>query len=145
MENSGLSYPGARGSTGAKDKRQAQASLLTVLAADSNGLHRTTTPDAIEAILSSEEIISENGDLLGLEEQCVDEEQAQHLAAVILKRIHARLPGRIHQLAVKVTDNAVVLAGHCSTYYSKQLAQHAAMGVLNYQRLVNNISVRTVR
>lgn len=63
------------------------------------------------------------------------------LANLILNRIESRLPGRIRHLTVYTTANAVVLAGQCSTFYTKQLAQHAAMGVLEYERLINNIDV----
>jgi len=34
-----------------------------------------------------------------------------------------------------------VLEGECSTYYSKQLAQHAALGVLEDEPLENTIVV----
>ncbi|MEM8943739.1 MAG: BON domain-containing protein [Planctomycetota bacterium] len=64
------------------------------------------------------------------------------LAELILQRIEAQLPGRIRHLTVFTTENAVILAGQCSTFYSKQLAQHAAMGVLDYEQLINNIDVR---
>ena len=30
-------------------------------------------------------------------------------------------------------------------YYSKQMAQHVAMGVLEYERLINNIDVTNER
>jgi len=60
----------------------------------------------------------------------------------ILTRIESRLPGRIRGLSVSIADGAVVLRGQCSTYYTKQVAQHAAMGVLEYQRVVNRIDVR---
>jgi len=68
-----------------------------------------------------------------------------HLIRRILQRIEARLPGRIRELSVTTTDNGVVLSGLCSTYYTKQIAQHAAMGALEYERLINNIDVRTVK
>ena len=71
-------------------------------------------------------------------------EKQSELANCIRNRIEMRLPGRIHNLRVLVTENAVLLSGYCSTFYSKQLAQHAAMGVLEYERLINNIDVRTV-
>ena len=64
------------------------------------------------------------------------------LAKRILQRIELRLPGRIRHLTVFTTENAVILAGDCCTFYSKQLAQHTAMGVLEYERLINNIEVR---
>ena len=63
----------------------------------------------------------------------------------IITRIESRLPGRVRQLTVYMTDNAVVLAGQCSTFYTKQLAQHVAMGVLEYERLINNIDVRVAK
>ena len=59
----------------------------------------------------------------------------------ILHRIESRLPGRIRELSVYAAENAIVLSGQCSTYYTKQVAQHTAMGVLEYERLVNNIDV----
>ena len=65
----------------------------------------------------------------------------QPLTRQILHRIETRLPGRIRQLAVYAAENAIVLSGHCSTYYTKQIAQHAAMGALEYERLINNIDV----
>ena len=65
------------------------------------------------------------------------------LVNCIRRRIETRLPGRIRSLHIFVTDHAVVLAGECNTYYTKQLAQHAAMGVLEYERLVNNIDVHS--
>lgn len=67
----------------------------------------------------------------------------QQLIRRILGRIETRLPGRIRQLAVFATENAIVLSGRCSTYYTKQVAQHTAMGVLEYDRLINNIDVVT--
>lgn len=75
-------------------------------------------------------------------DQSVEEQHDQELAKRIIERIHSRVPGRISCLSVYTTENAVVLAGRCSTFYTKQLAQHAAMGVLNYERLVNDIEVR---
>ncbi len=63
------------------------------------------------------------------------------LAARIRKRIESRLPCRIRDLAVYASENAIVLEGQCRTYYTKQIAQHAAMGVLEYERLINHIEV----
>lgn len=67
------------------------------------------------------------------------------LQSLILKRIETRLPGRIRNLDVSVASDRVILSGSCSTFYTKQLAQHAAMGVLDYEQLVNNIEVRSVK
>jgi uncharacterized protein YgbK (DUF1537 family) len=69
------------------------------------------------------------------------EARREQLVHRILQRIEHRLPGRIRQLAVYATEHAIVLSGRCSTYYTKQVAQHTAMGVLEYERLINNIDV----
>lgn len=71
------------------------------------------------------------------------ESDRRRTALCILHRIESRLPGRIRQLAVLAAENAIVLSGSCNTYYTKQVAQHTAMGVLEYDRLINNISVCT--
>ncbi len=68
-----------------------------------------------------------------------------HLVGRILQRIEARLPGRIRELSVTTTEKGIVLSGLCSTYYTKQIAQHAAMGALEYERLINNINVCTAK
>jgi hypothetical protein len=60
----------------------------------------------------------------------------------IRKRIQARLHGRIRNLNVRVLSDLVILEGQCATYYTKQLAQHAAMGILEDEHLDNAIVVR---
>ncbi len=67
------------------------------------------------------------------------------LANKILARIESRLPGRLRELTVFSTENAVVLTGQCCTFYTKQLAQHIAMGVLEYEQLINNIEVQVAK
>jgi hypothetical protein len=42
---------------------------------------------------------------------------------------------------VRVLGNTIVLEGKCATYYTKQLAQHAALGVLDDEQLENAIVV----
>jgi hypothetical protein len=68
-------------------------------------------------------------------------EHRRQLAIAIRQRIESRLVGRIRQLAVRFVGNTVVLEGSCATYYSKQLAQHAALGVLETEQLQNAIVV----
>jgi len=63
----------------------------------------------------------------------------------IRQRIESRLPGRIRNLNVRLVGKTVVLEGQCSTYYSKQLAQHAALGVLDDEQLENAIIVSVPR
>ena len=63
------------------------------------------------------------------------------LETEIQQRIESRLEGRVRNLAVRIEGDVVILSGECSTFYSKQLAQHAAMGILEDQQLENSISV----
>lgn len=56
-------------------------------------------------------------------------------------RISKRLGRRIRDLRVQVVGNRVTLSGRCATYYSKQLAQHAALGVIEDEVLENEIEV----
>ena len=79
------------------------------------------------------------------ETQALTETHAEKLAACILQRIESRLPCRIRNLRVIVSENVVVLEGQCSTYYTKQIAQHTAMGVLEYERLTNHIEVYSAK
>lgn len=66
---------------------------------------------------------------------------AAGLSEVIRSRIRQRLGDRVHELCVAVEDGEVVLSGRCATFYTKQLAQHAALGVLNDEQLENRIEV----
>lgn len=63
------------------------------------------------------------------------------LGEVIRGRIRKRIGDRVHDLDVSVDEAAVVLQGRCATFYTKQLAQHAALGVLNDEQLDNQIVV----
>jgi hypothetical protein len=49
--------------------------------------------------------------------------------------------GGVQELKVIVRADGVHLRGGCSTYYCKQLAQHAAATVVNGTRLHNEIEV----
>jgi hypothetical protein len=68
-------------------------------------------------------------------------ERNRYLAVAIRQRIESRLGDRVHDLAIRITDNMIVLEGHCATFYTKQLAQHAALGVLEDEQLDNAIVV----
>ncbi|QDU87084.1 hypothetical protein Pla175_04390 [Pirellulimonas nuda] len=70
--------------------------------------------------------------------------RAAWLAERIHDRIAKRLGGRVRGLDVQVEDKAITLRGRCATYYTKQLAQHAALGVLEDETLVNAIVVAPV-
>lgn len=68
-------------------------------------------------------------------------DRCRHLTIAIRQRIELRLGGRVRELAVRVSGNTIVLEGHCATYHTKQLAQHAALGVLEDELLENAIVV----
>jgi hypothetical protein len=68
-------------------------------------------------------------------------ERHRHLAVAIRQRIESRLGGRVRELAIRVRGNTIVLEGSCATFYTKQLAQHAALGVLEDEQLENLIVV----
>jgi hypothetical protein len=65
----------------------------------------------------------------------------RQLAIAIRQRIESRLLGRVRDLTIRISGNTVVLEGKCATYYTKQLAQHAALGILEDEHLDNNIVV----
>jgi hypothetical protein len=72
-------------------------------------------------------------------------ERSRGLAFAVQQRIESRLPGRIRHLVVQIVEDSVVLSGECSTYYTKQLAQHAALGILEDEHLENAIVVSVAR
>lgn len=71
--------------------------------------------------------------------------QQEALAAIIRQRIESRLRGRVRNLVVRAEGDVVTLEGECATYYTKQLAQHTAMGVLDDEQLENAIVVNVPR
>ena len=68
-------------------------------------------------------------------------ERLRHLVIAIRQRIESRLPGRVRGLVVRAQGDTIVLEGRCATYYTKQLAQHAAMSIPGGDRLINSIEV----
>ena len=63
------------------------------------------------------------------------------LTATIERRIRRQTASRIRDLAVEVGRSSIILRGSCLTFYTKQLAGHAAMGVLEGETLSNQIEV----
>jgi len=63
------------------------------------------------------------------------------LEIAVRQRIETRLQGRVKNLLVRAFDGVVILEGECATYYTKQLAQHTAMGILEDEHLENSIVV----
>jgi hypothetical protein len=68
-------------------------------------------------------------------------EEAEELAASIEQAVQRETGRGVADLAVEVSSQGVMLRGRCTTYYTKQLAQHAAMSLPGGDRLVNSIEV----
>jgi hypothetical protein len=68
-------------------------------------------------------------------------EEAEKLAASIERAVQHETGYGIDNLTVEVRPEGILLRGRCETYYCKQLAQHAAMGMRGGDRLVNSIEV----
>ncbi len=68
-------------------------------------------------------------------------ESARELERLIRERIDTRLGRRVRNLAVAVDHGVIHLAGQCSTYYTKQLAQHVTLGVVEDEVIENAIEV----
>ncbi len=68
--------------------------------------------------------------------------QAERLALLIERLIRRRTGGRIHALRVTIASETVVLHGHCTTLYCRDLAQRAARGLTAGKALTNSIEVR---
>ena len=56
--------------------------------------------------------------------------------------VQRRLNGRVRDLRLLVRDQGLILQGQTSTYYVKQLAQHAAIEITGLAILANEIEVR---
>ena len=68
-------------------------------------------------------------------------ERVEDLAASIERAVRRETGWAVEDLTVEVGPQGVLLRGHCDTYYTKQLAQHAAMHVPGGNRLINGIEV----
>jgi len=64
--------------------------------------------------------------------------QVDVLATAIERAIQRETGGGVRRLRVDVSRQGIVLAGRCSTYYTKQKAQHAAMGFCGSGRQLSN-------
>jgi hypothetical protein len=67
--------------------------------------------------------------------------EAEALVASIERAVQQETAGGISNLAVIVGETGVSIHGSCSSYYQKQLAQHAAMAVPTGRSLTNCIEV----
>ena len=66
--------------------------------------------------------------------------EAERLAASIERAVWQETGGGVRDLRVEISRQGILLTGRCETYYTKQKAQHAAMGVGGGQ-LTNRIQV----
>lgn len=70
-----------------------------------------------------------------------DEVRSEKLAARIARVVKRRTAGSVQNLRVEVRRDGVYLDGQCATFYTKQLAQQAAMGLADEKQLTNRIEV----
>jgi hypothetical protein len=68
-------------------------------------------------------------------------EEAEELAASIEQAVQRETGRGVDDLTVEVSPQGILLRGRCTTYYTKQLAQHAAMSMPGGERLTNSIEV----
>jgi osmotically-inducible protein OsmY len=67
--------------------------------------------------------------------------EAEKLAIRIERQVRRQTGDKVRELKVEVHRDGIVLKGRCGTYYCKQLAQHAAMGLAGDRPLTNEIDV----
>lgn len=116
---------------------------LTDSQSDEFVVHNEFSPEAVPL----EVLLTTGGTFTSVGEARTDAgvERSRDLAVAIMQRIESRLPGRVRNLAVRIRPGSVVLEGQCATYYTKQLAQHAALGILEDEHLENAIVVAVGR
>ncbi len=68
-------------------------------------------------------------------------EEAEELAASIERAVQRETGRGVNDLTVEISPQGVLLRGRCTSYYTKQLAQHAAMSMPGGERLINSIEV----
>jgi len=67
--------------------------------------------------------------------------EAEILVASIERAVQEETGRGVRDLCVKVSEEGVLLQGRCSSYYTKQLAQHAAMATPGGDAVTNEIEV----
>lgn len=66
---------------------------------------------------------------------------SNELCRVIRERIRNLLHDRVRDLNVETDGDGIVISGRCANFHTKQLAQHAALDVMNNEPLLNRIEV----
>ena len=64
--------------------------------------------------------------------------ESSTLAKCVHRAILRLAPGRIRELRVDEKSDQLILSGRCSSFYCKQVAQHAAMDLAQGDRQVSN-------
>ena len=67
--------------------------------------------------------------------------EVEELVKEIKRLISQETNLSIKEMRVSLENGRVILSGHCRTFYTKQLAQQAAMKVIGTDELVNEIRV----
>jgi hypothetical protein len=126
-----LATPSATSATSSRSNYEPPRKLV-----DRSSSTEDTLP--VEVLLSAAGTFAKVGDATPTD---ATSDRNRHLAIAIMQRIESRLPGRVKNLVVRIAADTVVLEGQCATYYTKQLAQHAALGILEDEHLENAIVV----
>ena len=114
----------------------------TALAIPATPSATTQNTVAVADAPTDDELLPASKTVLQVSETLEDRDiRRRALEIAIHGRIESRLIGRVRNLHVRVFDGVVVLEGQCATFYTKQLAQHAAMGILDDEHLENAIVV----
>lgn len=87
--------------------------------------------------LTKEPRSSAGGERIGRENR----EIVDDLSSRIFKAVLRATARGIRELEVHCIDDTLFLQGRCLNYYTKQVAQQAAMNLLDGQRLQNDIRV----
>ncbi len=67
--------------------------------------------------------------------------EAERLVASIERAVQEETGRGVRDLRVELHEEGVLLRGRCHSYYTKQLAQHAAMAVPGGDAVTNEIEV----
>lgn len=70
-----------------------------------------------------------------------DGARSEKLAVRIARVVKRRTAGSVQNLRVEVRRDGVFLDGQCASFYTKQLAQQAAMDLADEKQLTNRIEV----
>ena len=70
--------------------------------------------------------------------EAMSEPSVEQLEALVQRRLR----GQVRDLRLLAGEQGLTLQGQTSTYYAKQLAQHAAMEITGLTILANEIEVR---